>query len=88
MVTEKEYLQAFRKFVDIHHEMMKSTKNNPFQLEDPLHKGLKSYTIMKDDEYNRIIISIQKATEDQKEFQKILSIGNAIIEKVKYLLLM
>lgn len=88
MLSEKKYLQAFRDFVDVHHEMMNSAKHNPFQLDDPKYKGLDNYSIMNEDEYERIRRSIQKATEDQKEFQKILSIGNAIIGQLKNILLL
>ncbi|MFZ9661838.1 MAG: hypothetical protein ACO29O_08165 [Chitinophagaceae bacterium] len=86
MTIEQKYLQTFQEFVELHNEMMKTIHTNPFQLTAPEHKGLEKVTVISDKELDHFKQSIKRAADDQNTFMKIFSLGNSIIEKVKFLI--
>lgn len=86
MTPQEKYAGALQELIEAQKEIA-GDNNNPFDLGTPVHTGLSPETFISDDELNQLSTAIENSVNDNKQFAKILTIGNEILLKAKAILL-
>jgi|GEM_PF-4932379 len=86
MTPKEKYAKALQDLIEAQKEV-EADGNNPFNFGSPVHTGLSDETFISDEELDQLTEVIQSATDDNRQFAKIWSIGTDIIIKAKEILL-